>query len=201
VRTRFNNKWEKTRGNIKVEKIVKAVGQFPLLHAYGVGFAQFRNIPEATRSKCIDYARYMLAFELDDEIDAAYRFFKAIGISKYPRNEHYVRSQYVEHLYATWRKDVNYPEYIPLGVFGLAALLLGTKIRIIEGLKPHFLIPILREKREKVESYLDLRMGYKRWDDADIYWNFNGTEEDAEGAEESEESEEAEESEGCEGDE
>jgi hypothetical protein len=174
VRTRFNNKWQKTRGNVDVRKIVKIVGQFPLLHAYGVGFAEFRNIPEATRSKCIDYARYMLAFELDDEIDAAYAFLKAVGISQAGREQHYVRTEYLLELYSYWRKGTEkYPKYLPTGVFGVAAFLLKANIRIVEELKPHFLVPVSIEKRAKVEKFLEATCGFKRWEDCEMRWQFD----------------------------
>jgi len=171
VRTRFNNKWQKTRGNVDVRKIVKVVGQFPLLHAYGVGFGQFRSIPEATRSKCIDYARYMLAFELDDEIDAAFAFLKAVGISQCGREQHYVRTEYLLELYSYWRKGTEkYPEFLPIGVFGVAAFLLKANIRVAEELKPHFLVPVSIDKRAKVEKFLEATRGFKRWEDSQIYW-------------------------------
>lgn len=173
MRTRFNNKWHKTRGNVDVRKIVKVVGQFPLLHAYGVGFADFRSIPEATRSKCIDYARYMLAFELDDEIDAAHAFFKAVGVSQAGREQHFVRTEYLLHLYSYWRKGTEkYPEYLPIGVFGVAALLMKAKIRVAEEMKPHFLVPVSILKRASVEEFLEATGGFERWDDSQIYWQY-----------------------------
>ena len=172
MRTRFDNNWEKTRGNLKIEKIIKVVGQFPTLHAYGVGFKMFLGIPEANRSKAIDYARYMLAFELDDEIDAAYAFLKTIGINVKNKSENFVRSDYLEYLYSYWRREgKKHPEVMPIGVFALAALMLDANLRIVEGLKPHFLIPVSRDKRSKVESYLELTQGFKPWDDEQIFWN------------------------------
>jgi len=173
VRTRFDNKWQKTRGNLDVRKIVSVVAQFPTLHAYGIGFDAFRTIPEATRSKKIDYARYMLAFELDDEIDGAASFLKAIGLCVSIRDEHYVQSSYLVHLYESWRKSTNkHPKVMPLGVFAVAAMILNSRIRVVEGIKPHFLVPVTQDKRAKVEAYLEMTEGFERWPEEKIGWQF-----------------------------
>lgn len=173
MRTRFNNKWQKTRGNLSVRKIVNIVGQFPTLHAYGVGFDQFRSIPEARRSQCIDYARYMLAFELDDEIDGAAAFLKAIGVNIWIKDHNYVRSDYLLHLYKYWRKGSNkHPREMPMGVFAVAALSLKSRIRIVDSIKPNFLIPVTRDKRRKVEQFLTLTARFEPWPEEDIVWKF-----------------------------
>lgn len=71
------------------------------MHAYGIGFGLFSCIPEQTRSQAIDYARYMLTYELDDEIDACVSFIKAVGGSEISIPTNYVRSEYLLHLYAS----------------------------------------------------------------------------------------------------
>ena len=171
MRTRFDNKWQKTRGNLDVRKIVNSLIQYPTLHAYGVGFDAFRSIPEAQRSKKIDYARYMLAFELDDEIDAAARLLKALGIAVYAKDEHYVRSDYLLYLYSHWRENTEkYPKIMPEGVFAVASLVLNSRVRVAEELKPHFLVPIHTEKRKKIEEYLRFTKRYEPWPDEQIFW-------------------------------
>lgn len=173
MRTRFDNKWQKTRGNLQVKKIVNVAAQFPLLHAFGVGFDQFRSIPEARRSQCIDYARYMLAFELDDEIDAAAAFLKAIGLNNVPQESSYVRSEYLAHLYRSWRKGIDkYPKEMPIGVFGMAALVLNSKIRIVEDLKPNFLVAVAKDKRTKVEKFLQMTVNFEPWSEDQYRWQF-----------------------------
>jgi hypothetical protein len=173
VRTRFDNKWQKTRGNLDVRKIVNIVGQFPTLHAFGVGFEQFRSIPEARRSQCIDYARYMLAFELDDEIDGAAAFLKAIGVNIWVKDDNYVRSDYLHYLYGYWRKgSTKHPKDMPIGVFAMAALILKSRIRIVEDIKPHFLVPVTIDKRSRVEHFLSATEGFEPWPEEDVLWKF-----------------------------
>jgi hypothetical protein len=173
VRTRFDNGWQKTRGNLQVKKIVNVAAQFPLLHAFGVGFDQFRSIPEARRSQCMDYARYMLAYELDDEIDAAAAFLKAIGINTLPRDDSYVRSEYLAYLYSFWRKgSEKYPSVMPIGVFGMAALVLNSKMRIVESYKPHFLVSVTISKRKSIEEFLQHTTKFESWPDEDVLFQF-----------------------------
>jgi hypothetical protein len=170
MRTRVNNGWESTQGGIKVKKIVNIVAQFPILHAYGVGFDQFRSIPEQNRSKAIDYARYMLAFELDLEIDTAVRFFKILGIKKTQKKEFFVSSDYLKYLYSYWRKSGSgdAPKEMPIGVFAMAALILDTSVRVEERAKPNFYIAVSTLKRNRVEKYLKQTTGFEKWPEDQI---------------------------------
>lgn len=170
MRTRFNNSWESTRGGIKVKKIINCVAQFPILHAYGVGFDQFRTIPEQNRSKAIDYARYMLAFELDLEIDTAVTFFKILGIKRTQKKEFFVRSEYLQYLYKYWRKSGsgNAPQEMPVGVFAIAALLLDGAVKVEEQAKPGFFIALSTLKRNRVEKYLQQVTEFKKWPEEKI---------------------------------
>jgi len=172
LRTR-TNKWDKTPGGIKLAKIHKVVKDFPLLHAYGVGFGMFGCIPEQIRSQIIDYARYMLGYELDHEIDAALSFIKTLGGITTPHNENYVRSEYLSHLYATWRlEQLRAPERMPQGCFAVAALMINGSVRVVEALKPNFLVGIGIRKRDRLEEYLVATKGYQRWPDEKVFWSF-----------------------------
>lgn len=179
MRTRAISRVKKTIGGADLKKINKIIFDFPLLHAYGVGFDIFRSIPEQTRSKAIDYARYMLAFELDDEIDAAIFFIKAIGAKSKPRIDNYVRCEYLLHLYKYWRKGTEkYPRVMPIGVFCLAALYEQGKVRIVQELKPNFLVAVSTEKRRKIENYLEATQGFQRWPEEKIFWSFEKVKDD-----------------------
>lgn len=154
-------------------KIEKVIANFPTMHAYGIGFGMFSQVPEQTRSKAIDYARYMLAYELDDEIDASVSFIKAIGGSQFSIDDNYTRSDYLLHLYSAWRKDLgDGPKDIPVGCMAMATLIIGSHVRVVEGFKPNFLVCVSKLKRERVESYLALRTGFQKWPEDKILWSF-----------------------------
>lgn len=173
MRTRFENKWDRTRGGLKIDKIKKIVNDFPLLHAYGIGFAMFGSIPEHTRRDAVDYSRYMLAFELDDEIDAGVMFLKALGGVVSAHNDCYLRSEYLLHLYSYWRLELlKAPEIMPLGVLAVSALMLNGSVRVLENLKPNYLIGVSREKRIKVEKYLAFTKNFQKWPEEQTTWSF-----------------------------
>lgn len=173
MRTRFENKWDKTRGGLKIHKIKKIVNDFPLLHAYGIGFSMFGNIPEHTRRDAVDYARYMLAFELDDEIDAGVQFLKILGGVKFPQDSSYLRSEYLLHLYSYWRRSMTRaPEVMPLGVLAMSALMLNGSVRVIETLKPNYLVGVSKLKRLRVEEYLAFTQKFQKWPEEQTSWSF-----------------------------
>ena len=173
MRTRPDTKWDRTPGGLRLNQIQKVITDFPLLHAYGVGFSMFGTIPEQTRSKAIDYARYMLGFELDYEIDAAVSFIKVLGGLRQAHSENYVRSQYLLHLYDTWRlTHSKAPKIMPVGCIAMATLVTGGSVRVVESLKPHFLVGISSLRRQRIENYLVQVKGFQRWPDEEVYWSF-----------------------------
>lgn len=162
------------------KKIVEISARFPLLHAYGVGYDEFRKIPEEKRGKVLDYAKYMLAFELDLEIDAAYFFLKAVGIRKNALNSNYVKADYLAYMYEYWRRffisaktgESKWPKEMPLGVFAMAALLSGGRVRVVEELKPNYLIAVTDERRRRLEKYLSATTKFKTPDESRFKWDF-----------------------------
>lgn len=173
MRTRFDNKWDKTRGGLKICKIKKIVDDFPLLHAYGIGFHMFGSVPEHTRREAVDYSRYMLAYELDDEIDAGVKFIKTLGGVQRAHNDCYLKTEYLLYLYSHWRRQLtNAPEIMPLGVFAMSALMLNGCVRVIETLKPHYLVGVSRSKRIRVEKYLAHTSDFQKWPEEKMSWSF-----------------------------
>lgn len=166
--------------HIYTKKIVEVAANFPLLHAYGIGFDEFRTIPEEKRGKVLDYAKYMLAFELDLEIEAAYFFLKAVGLRKNPKNKNYVKADYLEYMYQYWRQGFilakygrsKWPKEMPLGVFAMAALLSHGRVRVVEELKPNFLIAVWDDRRRRLENYLQLTTKFKKPDEKRVLWDF-----------------------------
>lgn len=165
---------------VYTKKIVEISARFPLLHAYGVGYDEFRSIPEEKRGKILDYAKYMLAFELDLEIEAAHFFLKAVGLRKNPKNHNYVKADYLLYLYRYWARQFTsaktgkskWPKEVPLGVFAMAALLAGGRVRIVEELKPNYLIAVWDERRWRLEKYLQMTTKFKKPDEKRVLWDF-----------------------------
>jgi len=173
---------------VYTKKIVEVSANFPLLHAYGIGFDEFRSIPEEKRGRVLDYAKYMLAFELDFEIEAAHCFLKAVGLRKNPKNRNYVKADYLAYMYQYWRQGFivaktgrpKWPKEMPLGVFAMAALLAYGRVRVVEKLKPNFLIAVWDERRWRLEKYLELTTKFKKPDEKRVLWDFKDDREDEE---------------------
>lgn len=158
-----------TQCNLSVLKIVDIVSRFPLLHAWGIGFDKFRQLPEHSRMRAMDYAKYILAYELDDEIDGAYMFMRAVSGRTMYESSNYVKASYLTYMYSFWRKiSDKHPEEVPLGCFIVGALIRGQRIRIIEALKPDFLINCGKQKRKNIEWYLQSCTDFEPWDEKDI---------------------------------
>ena len=173
---------------VYTKKIVEVSANFPLLHAYGIGFEEFRTVPEEKRGKVLDYAKYMLAYELDKEITAACFFFRAIGLRKNSMNRNYVKADYLAHMYEYWRRQFGYtrfgdsrwPKEMPLGVFAMAALLSNGRVRVVEELKPNYLIAVRDESRRTLEDYLQRTTKFKTPDEKRVLWDFKDDREDEE---------------------
>ena len=186
MKRRAIGKLQLDNNNLETKKIVEVSANFPLLHAYGIGFEEFRSIPEDKRGKVLDYAKYMLAYELDLEIEAAYFFFRAVGLSKYPKDQNYVKADYLAYMYRYWRQQFGnsryglskWPKEVPLGVFAMSALLSYGKIRVVEELKPNYLIAVREDLRRKVEDYLQRTTKFKKPDEKRFVWDFKGDRED-----------------------
>lgn len=149
-------------------RVVNIVARFPLLHAYGIGFDDFRKLPEHRRAQVMDYCKYILAYELDDEIVAAARFLRLVGSRIGPTDRHYVKADYIEHVYQYWNSTMlvksgktKYPKEMPLGVFALAALAINIKVRVVEELKPNFLIATSIERLRRLEKFLAATTKFK----------------------------------------
>lgn len=153
-----------TRAYLSVRKIIDIVRRFPLLHAYGIGLDMFREVPEQYRMRAVDYAKFMLAYELDDEIDGAALFFRKIDGPEPNKSFDYVRGSYLLYIYSYWRKiSGHHPEVMPVGAFIVGALITGKKIRIHEGLKPDFLVSMKTMRRAVVERFLEENYDFRRW--------------------------------------
>lgn len=151
-----------TRGSLSVAKILDITTKFPLLHAYGVGLDIFRELPEQYRMRVMDYAKFILQYCLDDEIDDARRFFKAIKCSGKPHHYYYVKVSYLQHVYRSFikTKRVFIPE-VPYGAFIVAGLSLGQRVKIIPSLKPDCLINVQRGAFQKMEKMLEAKFGHE----------------------------------------
>jgi len=157
--------------NLSVLKIVDIVSRFPLLHAWGIGFDKFRQLPEESRMRAMDYAKYILAYELDDEIDGAYMFMRSVAGRTMYGSANYVKASYLVYMYDFWRTiSDKHPVEVPLGCFVVAALIRGQRIRIIEDLKPDFLINCGKQRRKQIEEYLQSCTDFMPWDEKDIYF-------------------------------
>jgi hypothetical protein len=61
---------------------------------------------------------------------------------------------------------------MPVGCIAMATLVTGGSVRVIESLKPNFLVGVSKLKRQRVESYLAQVKGFQKWPDEEIYWSF-----------------------------
>jgi len=169
VRKRAGGKVQTDTG-IRTAKIVDIVSRFSLLHAYGVGLDVFRQLPEQQRMRGIEYAKWLLAFALDDEIDSAYLFFKALHCDRFhPKSENFVCSAYLEYMYGYWRQlSGTCDKEVPLGAYIVAGLLSGQRIFFTKKSKPGFYMTIPLKRRTAMEGYLERHFDFKRWPDEDF---------------------------------
>jgi len=150
---------------IRALKIIDIVSRYALLHAYGIGLDVFRQLPDQQRMRGIEYAKWMLAFALDDEIDSAFLFFKALHCDRFkPKSENFVCSAYLEYMYGYWRQlSGTCEKTVPLGAYIVAGLLSGQRIFFTKKSKPGFYMTIPPKRRVAIESYLERNYDFKRW--------------------------------------
>lgn len=154
-----------TQCGIRTTKIVDIVCRYALLHAYGIGLDIFRQLPEQQRMRGIEYAKWMLAFALDDEIDSAYLFFKSLSCDRFkPHSENFVKSTYLEYMYGYWRQlSGTCEKFVPQGAYIVAGLLTGQRIFFTPHSKPIFYMTIPRKRMVVMEDFLERNYDFKRW--------------------------------------
>lgn len=169
-----------TQCGIRTTKIVDIVCRYALLHAYGIGLDIFRQLPEQQRMRGIEYAKWMLAYALDDEIDSAYLFFRALSCDRFkPHSENFVKSTYLEYMYGYWRQlSGTCQKVVPQGAFIVAGLLSGQRIFFTPQSKPHFYMTIPRKRMLVMEDYLERNYDFKRWPEADYRYEIIDERED-----------------------
>lgn len=172
MRVRSRQK-DQTVNGLRTTKIIDIVSRFALLHAYGVGLDVFRQLPEQQRMRGIEYAKWMLAYALDDEIDSAYMFFKALHCDRITGyKNHYVRSSYVEYLYSFWRQiSGSCEKIVPVGAYIVAALLIGQRVFFTPGTKPQVFITIPQKRLRFLEQYLQNNFDFHPWSESEYRWN------------------------------
>lgn len=172
--TRFTRTW------VQDEEIFDIVFRFPTLHAYGVGFKAFESLPEDRRLAAIEYSKYLLAYCLDEEIDSAMIFLRALNCHEHrPKVSWYVKLSYLMGLYRSWRKMTGRcHEYVPPGCFIFAALFYGQGVHVRPELRPDCLITIPKMRREYLENYLAKEYGYVRPPDSEVYYDFYAVNDD-----------------------
>lgn len=154
----------RTEGNLSVGKILDITKKFPLLHAYGVGLDIFRELPEQYRMRSMEYAKFLLAYCLDDEIDDARAFLKDLKCSGSSQSPLYVRVSYLEVLFSYWRRPKpTVLEFVPPGAFIVAALAIGQRIKIIPSMKPDCLMQVTKINLRMMEKTLAKRYGFEPW--------------------------------------
>lgn len=151
---------------IRTTKIVDIVSRYALLHAYGIGLDQFRELPEQSRMRGIDFAKWLLAYALDDEIDSAYLFFKALHCDKWaPNTDNYTHLSYLQYMYGFWRTlSGTCDEYIPIGAYAVAALITGQKVMFTPETKPMFYVSIPAKRFVFMEDFLEKNFSFQRWE-------------------------------------
>lgn len=150
--------------------IVDITRRFTSLHAYGIGLNVFRELPEFSRINAIEYSRYMLAFELDDEIDSCCVFLDAMHCNQKTAIKVYLRCSYLLHLYQGWRHlNTDTEKVIPPGAMVVAALLKAQKVKVPTFLRPDCLIAVNRARYRYMVSYLKKRFQFVDWDDDKKY--------------------------------
>jgi hypothetical protein len=154
-----------TQVGIRTSKIIDIVSRYALLHAYGIGLDQFRELPEQSRMRSIDYAKWLLAFALDDEIDSGYLFFRAMKCHEFKSKAcNYVHSSYLQYIYSFWRKLSGSCEAdVPLGCFAVAALILDQKVMFTHASKPCFYTTVPSKRLAFMEEFLEKSSSFKPW--------------------------------------
>jgi hypothetical protein len=164
---RRSDKVFQTRHGHSVLKIADIVSRFPLLHAYGVGFEVFREMPDHVRMRAMDFAKFTLAYALDDEIDSAIMFFKVMRRKNTLPGKHQVRCSYLIRMYHHWRRlSGTHVSAMPYGAMMVGALMLGQRVTAVPTLKPDALISMHEGQFKRMEQYLiknyDLTEGKRR---------------------------------------
>lgn len=155
-----------TQCGLSVKKVVDVVSRFPSLHAYGVGFDIFRELPEQYRMRGMDYAKYMLAYKLDDEIDACVMFLRAARTRKFSNGVDWVRCSYLLYVYSYWRRlHGHHPVEIPNGCMAVAALLVGQRVTDVPSIRPDYLVSVTKRGMKALENYLMFEFGMEAWPD------------------------------------
>lgn len=164
---------DQTPNGLRTTKIVDIVSRYALLHAYGVGLDVFRQLPEQQRMRGIEYAKWMLAYALDNEIDSAYLFLKALHCDRIKGyKNHYVKSGYIEYIYTFWRQlSGTCEKTVPLGAYIVAALLIGQRVFFTPGTKPEVFITIPQKRLRALEVYLQKNFSFTPWDESQYRWN------------------------------
>lgn len=154
----------RTEGNLSVGKILDITTKFPLLHAYGVGLDIFRDLPEQYRMRSMEYAKFLLAYCLDDEIDNARAFLRYLKCNGTSVSGFYVKISYLQELYSYWRlPKPSFHEFVPPGAFVLAALAVGQRVKIVPSIKPDCLMLITKRELGKMERALQKQYGFQPW--------------------------------------
>lgn len=179
MRTRAAGK-DQTPNGIRTTKIVDIVSRYALLHAYGVGLDIFRQLPEQQRMRGIEYAKWMLAYALDDEIDSAFLFYKALHCDRFlPHGHNFVKASYLEYMYGYWRQlSGTCKKDVPLGCFIVAALLIGQRVFFTPETKPLVYITISRKRMRAIEDYLESQFEFRKWPEEEYRWSFKDERED-----------------------
>jgi hypothetical protein len=179
VRTRARGK-DQTVNGLRTTKVVDIVSRYALLHAYGVGLDVFRQLPEQQRMRGIEYAKWMLAYALDDEIDSAYLFFKALHCDRFlPHGHNFVKVSYLEYMYGYWRQLSGTCErVVPIGAFIVGALLIGQRVFFTPGSKPLVYITVSRKRMRAIEDYLESQYAFRKWPEEEYRWSFKDERED-----------------------
>lgn len=178
MRTRAQK--DQTPNGIRTTKIVDIVSRYALLHAYGVGLDIFRQLPEQQRMRGIEYAKWMLAYALDDEIDSAYLFYKALHCDRFhPHGHNFVKAPYLEYMYGYWRQlSGTCKKEIPLGCFIVSALLIGQRVFFTPDSKPLVYITVSRKRMRSIEEYLEKQFDFRKWPEEKYRWNLKDERED-----------------------
>lgn len=151
-----------TQIGLSATKVIDVVSRFPLLHAYGVGLDIFRSVPEQYRMRAIDYAKWMLAYALDDEIDSCYMFLEALHLDRVaPTAKPFIRGTYLLEMHKHWRKmSGKHTSDVTVGTLAAAALLHGHRVRIVEAIKPDCYITVPVKRLRWYENYLADKYGF-----------------------------------------
>jgi hypothetical protein len=179
VRTRATGK-EQTNNGLRTSKIVDIVSRYPLLHAYGVGLDIFRQLPEQQRMRGIEYAKWMLAYALDDEIDSTFLFYRALHCDRFnPHGHNFVKASYLEYMYGYWRQlSGTCKKEVPLGCFIVGALMIGQRVFFTPDSKPQVYITISRKRMRAIEDYLERQFDFKKLPEEEYRWSFKDERED-----------------------